>query len=824
MRHLPAGTVTFVFTDVEGSTRLLLADDERYAASLIRHRELVRTVFGRHGGLELDTQGDAFFYVFSSARSAVAAADEAQQALSGVLATRMGLHTGEARVTEEGYVGIDVHRAARISAAAHGGQVLMSQSTRDLVGVDVVDLGLHRLKDLPQPERLFQLGTGEFPPLRTRFQSTLPIPPAPLVGRQSEIREVHTRLTDRSRRMITLTGAGGSGKTRLAIAAANAAIGEFPEGVWWVSLAGLHDPALVLPTISRVLGTNTLAASIGDGRRLLVLDNMEQVASAGEEIAALLQSCPGLTALITSRMRLAVAGEREYVVAPLITSEASDLFRAAAPGDTTGPVDEVCARLDGLPLAIELVAARTKTMSVAQIRDRLEPRIPLLAGGPRDAPARQKTLRATLDWSYDLLDQEEQTAFARLSVFAGGCTLDSAEAVCNVSPDLVSALVDKSLLVFRDERLRMLETTREYALEILGQAGEAHDLNHRLGRYLADIAERAWRDRDYSRKSIAGELRNLRAVMAWALTNEPVLALVLAGYGDVFGTPPSELRDWMAQALAYDGPVDSLVRARAMGAAVSVAGTFQVGLDPALLEPAEELLRGSLVVYRDTGDRQREASTLASLAQLASLQGADEHARARFDESLTAFRALDDARGQFHVLNARGEFERDHGDLVAAERQLTRALALAREINDLDLVAIATHGLGDVAREDDDLDGAITLYEEALRTAPMTRSGRWTACYCLAALASVAGVLKDAGTAGWRWGAYEALEETNGLPLHPAYRSRCELPLADLEPSIFQAAVADGRTEMTDQIRSRPGEIGPGGPQTLAPGVSSTRP
>jgi predicted ATPase len=801
MRHLPTGTVTFVFTDVEGSTRLLLADDEGYGAALTRQRELVRAVFGRHGGIEMDTQGDAFFYVFASARAAVAAVGEAQEALTGVLPTRMGMHTGEARVTDEDYIGIDVHRAARISAAAHGGQVLLSQSTRDLVDAEVVDLGSHRLKDLAEPERLYQLGTDRFPPLRTRFQSTLPIPPAALVGRKREIAEVRGLVADQSARLITLTGAGGSGKTRLAIASASLAISDFPDGVWWVPLAGIQDPTLVLPTIGVVLGTTTLAESIGNGKRLLVLDNMEHVASAGPGVAGLLQSCPALSMLITSRMRLAVAGEREYMVAPLSTSEAADLFRARAPGDTSGPVGEVCARLDGLPLAIELVAARTKTMSVGQILDRLEPRMPLLTGGPRDAPDRHQTLRATLDWSYHLLDPPEQESFARLSVFAGGCTIETAEVVCDVGPDLAAALVDKSLLTLREGRLRMLETTREYGLEVLRHAGGYDEVNHRLGGYLADIGERGWRDRDYSQRSIVDELDNLRSVVSWAIVHEPPLALVLVGYGDLFGTPTTEWYEWINRALAYEGPVDPLVRGRAVQAAVNLASDFRLDLEPTLLEPAEELLLQSLAVYRGTGDRQREASTLTGLAQLASLQGSYEQARKMFDESVSVNRTLNDLPGQFYVLNARGEFERARGDLPAAKRQLTRALQLARQAQDPDLIAIATHGLGDVARDDQDVDSAEALYEEALRTAPMTRSGRWTACYCLAALAAVAGARHDAGTAGRRWGAFTALERATGLPVPAAYRSNCKLALGDLDRTAFQAGVVEGCARVADQSR-----------------------
>jgi predicted ATPase len=806
MRHLPTGTVTFLFTDVEGSTRILLEDDERYGTLLGRQRRALREVFGRYGGLEMDTQGDAFFYVFSSAREAVKGAQEAQSAVAAILPTRIGLHTGEARLTDEGYVGLDVHRSARIAAAAHGGQVLLSQSTRELVDAEVVDLGSHHLKDLAEPERLYQLGAGEYPPLPTLFQSNLPLPPTPLVGRAREIEEIQVLIGDRSVRLVTLTGAGGSGKTRLAIASAQALADQFIDGVWWVPLAGLRDCHLVVPTIGSVLGTPTLAASIGSGERLLVLDNMEQVASAATEIAPLLQSCPGLKVLVTSRMRLAVATEREYVVSPMVRTDAAELFRARAPGDSSGPVDDVCSRLDDLPLAIELVAARTKTMSVAEILNRLDPRIPLLTGGPRDAPDRQKTLRATLDWAYDLLDGPEREAFARLSVFAGGCTMEAADEVCRVGADLVGALVDKSLLTLRDDRLRMLETTREYGLELLHRAGEVDDLNRRLGHYLADIGERASRARGHAREywhlRMMGELDNLRSVTEWAIAHDPGLALRLVGNADEFGTPPAELREWITQSLAYDGPADPLVRAKAFHAAAHVASAYHFDLDPTELKQAEKLLAQSLAIYRSVGEREREARITTALAQLASLQGSHERACSLFDESLSLFRALDDLTGQFHALNLLGELERDRGDLPAAKTQLTRALNVARQADDGDLLAMVTHGLGDVARDEHDLDGAEALYEEALRTSPMTRSGRWTACYCLAGLAAVAGTRNDAATAGRRWGAYEALERANGLPLPPRYRSTYQLALKDLEPTAFHSGVLEGASGSTDANRT----------------------
>jgi class 3 adenylate cyclase len=430
---LPTGIVTFLFTDIEGSTRLLSEIGEQYADVLAEHRRMLREAFVSHDGVEVDTQGDALFYAFGSASEAVAAAGEAQVALDkGPVCVRMGIHTGEPSLTEEGYVGMDVHRAARICAAAHGGQVLFSEPTRLLLdqGLGMTDLGLHRLKDLGEPVKLFQLGEAGFPPLRTLNATNLPAQPGPLIGRERELGEVLELLRDGAR-ALTLTGPGGAGKTRLALQAAAELVDDFKDGVFLVPLAAIRDPELVVPTAERVVGARVpLAEHIDERRMLLLVDNLEQVVGAGPALADVLSLCPNLRLLVTSRVLMRVTPEREYSVAPLPDEEAVELFRErAAVAEPIEAVREICQRLDGLPLAVELAAARTRVLPPDQLLKRLERRLPLLTGGKRDAPARQRTLRATIEWSYDLLSEQESRLFAELSVFAGSFSVEAAEDV-----------------------------------------------------------------------------------------------------------------------------------------------------------------------------------------------------------------------------------------------------------------------------------------------------------------------------------------------------------------------------------------------------------
>ena len=496
---LPSGTVTFLFTDVEGSTKLLHAlGAGAYADALAEHRRVIREACARGGGVEVDTQGDAFFFAFPTAPAALTAAAAFSEALAaGPIKVRVGIHTGTPLLAAEGYVGGDVHRAARIAAAGHGGQVLVSAATARLVELELNDLGEHRFKDLVAPERVYQLGDDVFPPLKSLYRTNLPVPATPFLGRERELAEVVELLTGETTRLLTLTGPGGTGKTRLALQAAAEASASYPDGVWWIPLAPLRDPALVVETAGQVLGSkNGLAEHIADKHMLCLFDNFEQVVEAAAELATLVGACPNLEILVTSRERLRVSGEQTYPVPQLEEADGEALFltraRAVDPMFVGGEaVRELCARLDELPLAIELAAARTALFSPEQLLAKLSRRLDLLKG-ERDADPRQQTLRATIEWSYDLLTEDEQRLFRRLAVFAGGCTYEAAEEIAGADPDTLQSLLDKSLLRKRELKVEprywMLETIREYATERLDGSGEADELRRRHAEHFLDLA------------------------------------------------------------------------------------------------------------------------------------------------------------------------------------------------------------------------------------------------------------------------------------------------------------------------------------------------
>jgi predicted ATPase len=493
MGDLPSGRVTLLFTDVEGSTKLLHELGDRYADVLAEHRRVLRDAFERHGGSEVDTQGDAFFYVFPSADEALKAAAEGCERLEpGPIRVRIGLHTGTPQLTSEGYVGTDVHLAARIGAAGHGGQIVFSAATRRELeqGHELLDLGEHRLKDFAEPVPLFQLGAKRFAPLKTVANTNLPRPASSFVGRAEDAAAV-VALIRGGARLLTLTGPGGSGKTRLAIEAAIELVPEFRAGVFWVELAPIDDPELVLEEIGRVVGArDDLATHIGERELLLVIDNFEQLVDGGAALGGLVSTCPNLHVLLTSRELLRLRDEMEFPVQPLPSDDAALLFaeRSRLPVDEN--VTALCAALDNLPLAVELAAARTDVLSPAQILDRLERRLDLFRGA-RDVDARQQTLRAAIQWSHDLLDEGEQQLFARLAVFAGGCTLDAAEAVAAAELDVLEALVQKSLVRHTGERFWMLETIRSYGVERLAEGGEPDALRRRHAEWFIALAEQA---------------------------------------------------------------------------------------------------------------------------------------------------------------------------------------------------------------------------------------------------------------------------------------------------------------------------------------------
>jgi predicted ATPase len=574
--------VALLFTDVEGST--LLLDElgpQRYSDVLGRHRRIVREACARHGGVEVDTQGDAFFFVFSAVLSALAAAEELTSGLADErMHVRAGVHVGTPLLTAEGYVGADVHRAARIAAAGSGGQVLVSASAAAGVDLPLRDLGEHRFKDLAMPERIFQLGDGDFPPLRSLYRSNLPVQATQFLGRQTELAELVELVRERRSRLLTLTGPGGIGKTRLALQAAAEAADAFPDGLWWVGLAPLRDARLVLEAVAQSVGVaEGPLERLAGANTLIVLDNVEHLLPGATAAVATLRDLDGPLVLATSRERLNVAGEQVWPVPPLNETDGGSLFltraRESEPSFSGGmTVAEICRRLDHLPLAIELAAARVTLFSPDELLERLSDRLDLLRGA-RDVDPRQQTLRATIDWSYDLLSDRERTLFRRLAVFAGGCTVDAVHDVAGGDPGTLQALVDKSLLRGRvDEaghtRFWMLETIREYASERLAESRDDGDVGRRHGAWCVELAERlhgdlwrptheeAMRRFDADRRNIAAALACLRAA------GEGMLMLRLAAGTYEYWMNANALKEgrrWLSQVLA-DTPTEPAGAAR----------------------------------------------------------------------------------------------------------------------------------------------------------------------------------------------------------------------------------------------------------------------
>jgi len=726
--ELPTGTVTFLFTDIEGSTRLLRELGDGYAEVLAEHRRALRDAWQRREGVEVDTQGDAFFVAFARASDAVAAAADAQLALAGgPVRVRMGLHTGEPVRSDEGYIGFDVHRAARIAAAGHGGQVLLSQATADLAGVDVRDLGVHRLKDLSAPERLFQLGMEDFPPLQTLHETNLPIPTTPFLGREREVDQIAALLCRPDVRLVTLTGPGGSGKTRLSLQAAAAAADDYDRGVWWVPLASLADPALVETTAAQALGSkDTLAATVGDKRQLLVLDNFEHLLEAAAVVAETIGSCPNLTVLVTSREPLHVDGEWEVAVDPLREREAIELFvqRALAVNSdfaANGEVGEICRRLDCLPLAIELAAARVKALSPSALLERLEQRLPLLAGGSRSAPERQRTLRATIAWSRDLLAAEEQDLFARLAVFAGGCTLEAAEEICGADLDAIASIVDKSLLRRIGDRYWMLETIREYAYEQLDQLPDAGVLRDRHAGFYVALGERArpelrargareWLDQ------LAAEHANVRASLEHLLeSGDADRALRLSGaiwmYWQTRGHW-TEGRRFLTAAIALGADLEPerLVNSLWGGAILAL---WQGDIDE-----GEQLASRLLDISKTAADEEHVYSVaIHLLALVAHDRGDRDHALALLEESLELGRRGGDPWLHSIALNNLGNLLAGEGDYERAAELFEESLAIGEVRGDLDRRARALNNLGWATQGLGDLSRARHFYRRGLEAA-----------------------------------------------------------------------------------------------------------
>lgn len=775
------GTVTFLFSDIEGSTRLLQSLGAEYARVLTDQRRLLRAAFGENGGREIDTAGDGFFVVFDRARDAIAAAADAQRALAAHewpdgarVRVRMGIHTGEPVTTSAGeLVGLDVHRAARICSVAHGGQVLISAVTSQLAtrelpaGLDLLDIGSVSLKDIEQPESVFQLVVdgleSSFPPVAGSRppRTNLPAQATPLIGREADVDAVSTLLLRDDVRWVTLTGPGGTGKTRLAIEVANRVLPHFGDGAFLVPLASITTTNLLVQTIASTLGLaekasrpmiDELETFLENRTLLLVLDNFEQIAGAAPTIARLLTRCRTLEVIVTSRVVLHVSAEHEYAVQPLPTPQrvngsleglarvpAVALFveraSAASPGfrlteANAAAVGRICRQLEGLPLAIELAATRIRLFPPAALADRLADRLNMLKGGSRDLPARHQTLRHALQWSYELLGDADRCMLRRLGVFAGSASLDAIEAVCDPdqgpSFEVLDTLLDHSLIRrITDEdgepRLTMLDTIREFTREKLAE--EADELEATARRHAYWCLERAELAAAHLTgpglgewvRRLGADHDNMRAALEWAIAHGQAetglrLAAALWRFWNAVGFL-TEAVDWLRRVLAIPGAdAHTALRAQTLQALATI--THISSGFAAALPVAEECLQ----LYRTIGDEEGIATTLNSLGWILAGTGSVDSAIACSKEALERHEALGNRRGTAVALNNLGFAHRQTGDFDVARDYYQRCLDIRREIRDPRGIAYALSNLAYTLQDGGDYQTADRHLDEALET------------------------------------------------------------------------------------------------------------
>jgi predicted ATPase len=805
---LPEGTVTFLFTDIEGSTRLLHElGPTRYADALAEHRLILREAAAAHAGVEVDTQGDAFFVAFPTPAGAAASAQAAREGLTaGAIRVRMGLHTGTPTATAEGYVGEDVHRGARIAALAHGDQILVSPTTAALLEAEpLLELGRHRLKDFGGAVLLYQLGEHEFPPLRTPGSVELPTPATPFVGREQELFDAVSLVYERDPRVLTIVGPGGTVKTRFSIELARLLGDDADGGTVFVPLAPLMDPEFVVPAVADRLGASSpepaaIAGRVGERRTHVVCDNLEHLLpDAALALAELVAAVPELRLFATSREPLRIQGEAQLDLPPLVRDEAVALFceraQAVRPDVTaTDAVLQLCDRLDGLPLALELAAARTKLLTPEALLDRLADRLDALKG-TRDAEERHMTLRATIAWSYDLLDENEQTLFANLGVFRGGCTLETAELVCDADLDTLAALLDKSLLRRRtgrlgEERYWMLETIREFALDRLRESGREDELRRSHANRMLQIARDAHLGMEEVEAADLGlaiaEREDLRAALDWAEQSDATLGLELAIQLQQLwnAASPTEGFERIQRLLDRAGDIPLELRAGALrvyGGAADLAGRDEL---------AVQCTAESLELYRKLSDDR-------GVALVAQMRAVSAWRRQDWEEmrELTELSA-GTAEGRFPFIETSNYWLL--GQLALIEGDLQRAVDLTRRGTEMaqamgwdwwesgqryELLMLGLRG-GDL--EEAERDGLIAL--EMVRA----QENRLWALYTLAGLAQVARAREDLERAGLLWGAAE--KEAESLPRWPDERARRIGSLVDDDREPVLEALERGRT------------------------------
>jgi len=843
MTSLPTGTVTFLFTDIEGSTRLLQQLGDRYTAMLAGYREILRSAGLKHGGQEVEIKGDASFFAFPRITDAVAAAVDVQRAMSArswpdgkIVRPRMGIHTGQPTTHEGGYVGIDVHRAARICDAAHGGQILISDATRIVLeqalpeGVTLRVLGEHRLKDLLMPERLFQVLHPDlpetFPPPRTldAHPNNLPPQPTAFIGRATELARTRATLRDEGVRLLTLTGAGGIGKTRLALQLAAEVIEQFHHGAFFVPLAHVSGAEMIVPSIAQVLGVNetpgrpllhNLQDYLRDKQILLVLDNLEQVTGAAAIIDRLLAACPDLRIIAASRERLRLSWEREFpmpmleIPAPREGADALSRNPAAAlfvdrcrfvhpeftlTPDNAGAVAAICVRLEGLPLAIELAAARIKILAPHEIEQRLDDQFRLLRGGPRDAPERHQSLHAAISWSYELLTPKEQRLFRSLAVFRGGFGLDSAEAVCGDDDvdilDGLSSLIDKSLLrrIAVPEgtaRFLMLETIREYGLKQLAAERELEGTRRRHAEHFAALSEQAESkmgsaNEEGSLRRLWQDIENLRSAVDWSLRTSPQASARLgAGLGVLFHNHGylTEGRARIDQILQTTGDVDDHLRSRVL---------FQGGVLACSLgewDQARRWLEQALMLFRRHGDARRQAMATAFIGHVDRSIGELEEAAKHYQTALGIYRQLGDEWGIAWALFDLGLAARDRGNDDEAVALHEQSLALFRNQGLRWGIAWQQWSLGVLAHRRGDDARAREYFAEslALYRALDDRQGIAQSMEGLATIAFVVGRLREAAR---MLSAAVALRAGLGAPLAISDRREYQRTLEGVKASL----------------------------------------